>query len=64
VESFPTRDGMPQTLEGKQKWEALPRLLLITRIALAAPARGGKATRFSLRHSSAALTAYRRLSTP
>jgi len=36
-----------QALERQQTWEALARLLLFPRIALAAPARGGKATRSS-----------------
>jgi len=34
-------------VERKQTWEALARLLIFTRIALAAPDRGGKATRSS-----------------
>jgi len=36
-----------QAVEREQTWEALARLLLFPRIALAAPARGGKATRSS-----------------
>ena len=36
-----------QTVEREQTWEALARLLLFPRVALAAPPRGGKATRSS-----------------
>jgi len=36
-----------QALERDQTWETLARLLLFPRVALAAPARGGKATRSS-----------------
>jgi len=36
-----------QAVEREQTWEDLARLLLFPRVALAAPARGGKATRSS-----------------
>jgi len=36
-----------KALERDQTWETLPSLLLFPRVALAAPARGGKSTRSS-----------------
>jgi len=39
-----------QALDREQTWETLARLLLLPRIALAAPARGGKAARSSSTH--------------